>query len=136
MGRKIFRASSLFIGTCGIGFYSFVVWLSSIEWRQAHYAAKPLLEQIWFVIDFGIFFPGLPPLMLTIYFLILKKSVRANRTGLIYVALFIPIHYYVASMTAHMTPEFYLPAQLTELAAAIALIAFWKERPANATATL
>lgn len=106
-----------------MAFYAIWLWAWSIEWRQAHYAAKPLLDQIWFVIDDAVFLSGL-----TIYLLILKKSARANSRGLIYAALFIPIHYYVAATTAHSTPEIYLPAQLVELIAAIAVIAFWKEK--------
>lgn len=128
MARKIFRAVAFFIGVCGIAVYALWLWAWWLDWQQGSFVAKPFLEQLWFVLDDAIFLSGLPPLMLTIYFLILKKSVRANRTGLIYVAFFIPVHYYVAATTAHSTPEIYLPAQLIELAAASALIVFWKEK--------
>jgi hypothetical protein len=127
MGHKVFRVLSLCIGVCGIAFYAIWLWAWSLTWRQMNFSDKPFLEQLWFVIDHGIFLSGLPPLMLTIYFLILKKSVKANLRGLIYVTLFIPIHYYVAATTAHSTPEIYLPAQLIELTAAILLIVFWKD---------
>ena len=128
MGQKIFLNLSFLAGICGIALYVFCLWTWWLEWQQGGFAAKLFLEKIWFVLDDAIFLSGLPPLMLTIYFLILKKSVRANRRGLIYVALFIPIHYYVAATTAHSTPEIYLPAQLVELVVAIALIVFWKEK--------
>lgn len=135
MGSKILRALSLFIGTCGIVVYTFGLWTWWLEWHQGGFAAKPFMDQLWFVLDDAIFLSGLPPLLLTIYFLILKESVRANLRGLIYVALFIPIHYFVTATTAHSTPEAYLPAQLVELVAAVALIVLWKDKGRQSTAT-
>jgi hypothetical protein len=103
-----------------------MLWISWIGWKQRA-AAGSSMEQAVYGID-SVFQAGLPPLMLTVYFLILKSSARANVRGLIYVLLFIPIHYYVAATRAHSTPEAYLPAMLVELICAIALIAFWKEK--------
>lgn len=135
MGPRIFRALSLFVGVCGIAVYVFWLWTWWMVAKQGDFASRNLLQQILFVLDDAIFGSGLPPLLLTIYFLILKKSARANLRGLIYVAFFIPIHYYVAATTAHSTPEIYLPAQFIELIAAVALIAFWKKEGPQSTST-
>lgn len=128
MGHKIFRTLCVVIGVCGFILYALNLFTWQIEWRQGGFSTRPLLERAWFVLDDAIFLSGLPPLMLSTYFLILRKSARANGIGLILAALFVVIHYYVAAATAHSTPDIYIPVQLAELIAALSLILLWRSK--------
>lgn len=48
-------------------------------------------------------------MLLVVHFLILGKTPKDFRAGLGFVILSIPIHYYVAGVTAHTTPLVYIP---------------------------
>lgn len=48
-------------------------------------------------------------MLLIVHFLILGKTPKDFRAGLGFVILSIPIHYYVAGVTAHTTPLVYIP---------------------------
>ena len=125
---KILRTLSIFIGICGFILYGLILFTWQSEWRQSSFSTRPLLEQAWFVLDDAIFLSGLPPLIVSTYFLILKKNARANGIGIIFVVLFILIHYYVAATTAHSTPDIYIPAQVAELIATVSLILMWRSK--------
>jgi hypothetical protein len=127
--NKSLRVASIIIGVCGALLYLLLLADSSVEWVQGGYGAKSFGEQAWFLAEV-IVLSGLPPLILTIYFLLLKSSVRANVRGMAYLAVFVPVHLYVAAVTSHGPPEVFLPAQGLELIAAIVLVLVWREKPA------
>ncbi|UXY15515.1 hypothetical protein N8I74_00425 [Chitiniphilus purpureus] len=79
-----------------------------VEGRQAGFSSKDFLWKFDFIY-MALFGSGLSPLMIAIYFLILKKTVRGNFIGLIYAVLLVPFHYYVMAIAAHNTKEVYLP---------------------------
>lgn len=128
MGTMLLKGAARLVAVIGVLLYGFMLYLAYIQWGQNEFIHESLGSEIFFVLDFGIFGSGLPPLMLTIYFLLLGKTLRDWGLGFVFVLLSILIHYYVSGWAAHSEPVIYVPMQLAELAAVIGLIVYWHKK--------
>lgn len=116
------------VGVLGVALYGFFLYLMYIGWTQGEHIHESLWSELFYIFDTAIFSAGLPPLILTIYFMFFGKTEKDWVVGLLFIILSIPIHYYVAGWTAHSEPVIYVPMQLAELAAAIGLIVYWHKK--------
>lgn len=122
------RVIAAIVGVLGIALYGFFLYIMYIGWTQGEHIHESLWSELFYIVDTAIFSSGLPPLILTIYFMFFGRTVRDWGMGLLFIVLSIPIHYYVAGWAAHSEPVVYVPMQLAELAAAIGLIVYWHKK--------
>lgn len=129
-GAYVVRGLSLVVACAGLLLYGWFVYVFGvIEWQQQSISDESNSYRIWYFIQYPVFMSGLPPLILVVYFLILRKDVRANVWGLVFVALSVPVHATIAAVTAHQQAvTIYLPLQALELAVALVLVAVWHLR--------
>lgn len=135
MPTKVFRVLVLLVALFGFLVYGYMMYGWTVEWHQNQSIHESLFTQLFFIVDTVIFISGLPPMLLVVYFLVLGKNTKDWAMGLLFVAISIPVHFYVAGVTAHTEPIQYIPIQLGELAIVIGLIIYWrkkKRQPINA----
>ena len=128
MGTMILKGAARLVAAIAVLLYGFMLYLAYIQWSQNEFAHESWGVEIFYVLDFGVFGSGLPPLMLAIYFLWLGKTVKDLVCGFVFVLLSIIIHYYISGWAAHSEPVIYVPMQFIELAAVIALIVYWRKK--------
>jgi len=128
MGEMILKITARLTAVIGILLYGFMLYLAYIQWKQNEFVHESLGSEIFYLMNFGIFGSGLPPLMLAIYFLWLGMTVKEWVLGFVFVFLSILVHYYVSGWAAHSEPAVYVPMQLAELAAVIGLIVYWHKK--------
>ncbi len=128
MLKKIINVISLLVTACGALLYAFMVYIWTIEWRQSGISEQSYLEKIWFLVENVIFVSGLPPLLIAIYFLLLRKSTTDKLYGFLFVGFFIVAHYFTSAFAAHTPASIHVPIQLTELLAVVGLITLWRKR--------
>ncbi len=128
MGTMILKGTARLVAIIGVLLYGFMLYLAYIQWGQNGFIHESLRSEIFYVLDFGVFGSGLPPLILTIYFLWLGRTVKDWVFGFAFVFLSIMVHYYVSGWAAHSEPVIYVPMQFLELVAAIGLIVYWHKK--------
>lgn len=116
------------VGVLGLALYCFFMYIAYIGWIQGEHIHESVWSELFYILDVAIFGSGLPPLILTIYFMFFGKTVKDWGVGILFIMFSIPIHYYVAGWAAHSEPVIYIPMQLAELAAVISLVVYWRKR--------
>jgi hypothetical protein len=86
---------------------------------------KPFYEQLFYVLFTVVPLTGTPLMVLVIYFFILGKTKEDWSWGLSFIVRGFFVHYIVVGVTAHAAWYVYIPLQLMELAALIAIIRYW-----------
>ena len=125
---QMLRVASLVFVLLGALLYVLLFYNSRVEWEQNLTIHESWLTEIWFVIADVIFASGLPPMLLTIYFWVLRKNPRDWLAGFAFVPLFIFVHYVVAVFMAHSSPLVYVPMMAVELLSAVAVIWYWQRK--------
>lgn len=128
MPAKIFRVSVLLVSIIGFLIYGYLMYSWTVEWNQNQSIHESLFTKAFFIVDTVIFISGLPPMLLVVYFLVFGKNPKDWGLGLLFVAISIPIHFYVVGVTAHTEPMQHIPIQLIELAIVVGLIIYWQKK--------
>ena len=134
--HTVIQITARLLSVLGIFVYGLFLYLWSIEWRQNTEIHLTVGSEVKFILSDVIFASGLPPLLLTIYFLLLGKTKQELGVGIMAVVISIPVHFVVTVFAAHSDAWFYLPMQLAELLAALALIFYWHRHWRGKTSNL
>lgn len=124
------RAVSIVAFAFGALIYTLIFAIWWVGEYRGYFISASAVEKVTFGLQ-SVFVPGAPPLLIALYFLVLKKTARENLAGLLWLLVFIPLHYFVCAITAHRPPIEWVPAQLLELAAAIAVVFLWAKKQSN-----
>lgn len=124
----LIRLISWTIGVLGIATYVFFLYMMYIGWKQGEHIHISIGSEIFYIFDTAIFGSGLPPLILTIYFMFFGKTLKDFGIGISVIFISIIIHFYVSAFAAHSEAIIYIPMQVIELAAAIFLVFYWRKR--------
>lgn len=125
-GTAILRALALAVGVLGIVVYLYLAYSAIVPgWYQTPGIHDSWERQLGYIIQDVIFFPGLPPLIVAVYFLVLGRSRRDWSAGFGFVIVFLAFHYVVAVWMSHASASIYLPMMVVELLAAVGLIWYW-----------
>lgn len=117
-----------FVITVGVLFYLIFVAIGVIELNQDPLASQPFLHKLGVTVEFILLGSGLPPLMITVYFLGVRKTGKAWLVGAILLPMFLVAHYVTVVFMAHAPTTVHLPMILAELVAAIAAIWLWERK--------
>jgi hypothetical protein len=127
--RILLNIIARLVAFCGIMLYGFMLFGAYIQWGQNSTIHESLFTQIFYIIDFGIFISGLPPMLLVVYFLVLGKTSKDFGMGLLFVFGSIFIHFYVVGFSAHGSPAYiYIPLHFLELTLVLGLIYYWHRK--------
>lgn len=126
------RSGCVIITLLGLAIYLLFASVAIVPgWSQTPGIHDSVWSEVAYVIQDIVFFPGLPPLMVSIYFLMLQKTPQAWKRGLLLTAIFVPIHYVVAVWMAHGSPAVYVPMMVLEFVAALGVIVRWRQQKAT-----
>lgn len=131
----ILRILALVVVLFGMLLYLYLAYSAVVPgWYQTPGIHSSWREELGYVVQDVVFMPGLPPLIVAIYFLLLGRTTQDWLAGFGFVVGFVVFHYVVAVWMAHGSPTAYLPMMLAELLAAIGLIWCWQRKRRNRTA--
>src|ERR1700678_2337091 len=119
----IFRVLTLLLGLLGCLGYFFLVYFGVHGWSEAAEATHSgFWERLGTFFATAIFFTGLPPFMITIYFLLRCTRPADWLAGLGWLGLFVFTQYVSGVFVAHATWLTYALIIVVDLDAAIAVI--------------
>ncbi len=128
---RVLRVVSLVFAMLGVLLYALLFYNWRVEWEQNLTIHESWLTEIWFVIGYVIFASGLPPMLLALYFWVLREEARDWLAGFVFVPIFIVVHYVVSVFMAHSSPFVYVPMMAVELLGGIAVIRYWRGKPSD-----
>jgi len=132
--RIAVRIVSLAVALLIIGLYFLVLYVFSVTFEQnsKFQEINSFFLKVYYILDHGIYRGilgiGLPPIILTIYFLIVCKAPKSNLWGMLIVCISIfPIHY-VLFFYMDADTLVVVTIQFAQLLFTFYLIAYWKEK--------
>jgi hypothetical protein len=121
------RIFGLIIFCAGLLLYGLMAWIFYIEVTRINYTGWP--EFVLSFLQYAVFAPGLVPLIIGLRFLLLFRSPNEFAKGIvIFIPLFIVVHYIVAAVSAHDSGWPYIGFQLVEILLAGVVLFKYKKR--------
>lgn len=125
---RLYRAAALTVGILSIVVYLFLMLDLMIEWNQNTELRDSMASGAQFLIQDGVIMSGLAPLLVAVYFLLIKSDRRTNLAGFPILAFMIALHAIMVMYHAHNPPMLSLILQVGEVILAFILIGLWRKR--------